>query len=69
MHITPIRQDKRFMFAVGTVAAVLAMDALHRGPSEHVLTFVEVVLLAFMGQSQFGQSYRAAKAPPAEPKQ
>ena len=59
MHSTPIRKDKRFILCAGTIAAVLAMTAAGKEPSEQILTFLGLTLAAFMGQSQYGQTKRA----------
>lgn len=62
--MTPILKDKRFLLTSSTIAAVLALHAVGRPPSEQILTFIGLTLTAFMGQSQWGQTKRATATPP-----
>ena len=70
---TPAKQDKRLWLTVGVIAGVLALTAAGRPPNEQVLTFLGLMVGAFLGQSQAGQTLRerarlkAAVVPPGEP--
>jgi hypothetical protein len=68
MHRTPLREDKRFIVTVLTVVAVLGLTAVGKAPNEQVLTFLDVLLLGFMGQSQWGQTRRVQSTQSADPK-
>lgn len=72
---TPLLQDKRLMFSMFIVSLVVGLTAIGKPPSEQLLTFLELALFLYVGQSQFGQLQRTKllapmlmqQQPPADP--
>ena len=65
---TPILADKRLLIVAGSIVLVLALVALGRQPSDSVLTWLGGVVVAYIGQSQWGQTSRAKALVPPPPK-
>lgn len=76
---TPLLQDKRLIFSVFIVSLVVGLVAIGKTPNGEILTFLELALFLYVGQSQFGQLQRtkllapmlmqqpAPEQPPAPP--